>query len=446
MHLRRLEIANLRTFERAIVELPEIGAAAVDAREDRLSNVTVLLGDNGAGKSTLLRAVALASLGPRLGSSGFVPFSLVRRTANEPRAIASIRGRFGLHPEQDEGDGSVEIVVELRSTDGFTDIVTRSDGADEKSALWCETLFREKTPAALVVGYGADRRVGTSKSFDPSSQYKTRALRYARVAGLFEESVTLAPLDAWLPKFRSENPGRHQQVITLLNKVIPEGAIQPEPVDGEYLFTVRGVTVPFGALSDGYRAFVGWYSDLLYQICLGAPSGFRLDETTGIVLVDEVELHLHPSWQRSVIPLVARALPRLQFIFSTHSPLVVGSLHRDNIFVLSDPGGESRRTELSRPASETFGLGVEQLLTSESFGLKTTRNDAFASRLRAAGERAQDGDDEAALQFVRMLTLGAAAGESSPEPAEKPDPPSAKKSAAKKSAAKKPAAKMARKS
>ena len=102
--------------------------------------------------------------------------------------------------------------------------------------------------------------------------------------------------------------------------------------DGEFLFERGGMKVPFPALSDGYRAYVGWIADLLFHVCHTCPSGKKLVENRGIVMVDEIDLHLHPKWQRVILPSlidVAAGLGqqvKVQIITATHSPLVLASL------------------------------------------------------------------------------------------------------------------------
>jgi predicted ATP-binding protein involved in virulence len=77
-------------------------------------------------------------------------------------------------------------------------------------------------------------------------------------------------------------------------------------------------------------------ADLLSHICYGCPKGRNLTESVGLVLVDEIDLHLHPKWQMKVIGTVARALPRIQFVFTSHSPLIAGSLEWMNIIALRE--------------------------------------------------------------------------------------------------------------
>jgi predicted ATPase len=402
VYVERIAISGLRSFRDTAVGFLYPGCP--DAPQ--VPNVTLLLGDNGAGKTSVLRSVALAALAPVIASSGFRPYRLVRRTAGEEREWAEIRGKFLLHG-QDLGSARIE-TAEPAQTEAR--VVRRGDfeqiRAREADARW-EGMFSETSPAFLVLGYGASRRVESGANLDVSARAKSRFVRYERVAGLFEEHVTLVPLASWLPRFRSENPARHRQVITLINRLLPAGMrIDEQPNEGgEYLFEHNGAAVPFAALSDGYRAFIGWIADLLYHVTLGAPSGARLDETRGIVLLDEVDLHLHPAWQRTVVPQLASTLPNLQFILTSHSPLVVGTLHSDNLRMIEDDG--TGASVVLRLHEHVHGLTADQILVSSYFGLTSPRAPEAVEELQSLSTRAQEGDRTAAREFLARLSASA---------------------------------------
>ena len=165
------------------------------------------------------------------------------------------------------------------------------------------------------------------------------------------------------------------------------------------------VPVPFQALSDGYRAFVGWVADLLYHISSGAPSGKKLVDSQGIVLVDEIDLHLHPRWQMQVIKTVARALPKMQFVFTSHSPLVAGSLEWMNIITLK-AGTKTNRTVAKRLKQSIHGLDADQILLSDFFGLKSTMAEAKRRQLDDITGRIRSGDKNAPLQLIREMSSG----------------------------------------
>jgi predicted ATP-binding protein involved in virulence len=94
--------------------------------------------------------------------------------------------------------------------------------------------------------------------------------------------------------------------------------------------------VAFSNLSDGYRNMVAMVGDLAYKISqLNPHLGKKaLDETPGVVLIDELDLHLHPKWQRIVIAALKRTFKKVQFICTTHSPQLVGQAKADEIILL----------------------------------------------------------------------------------------------------------------
>ena len=263
-------------------------------------------------------------------------------------------------------------------------------------------MYDDKSPAFLLIGYGANRRVESSQTFDSSIRTKNRLLRYQRVASLFEEQMTLVPLSSWLPKYKDKNPGRHKQVINLINRLLPEGTrVQDVNDENEYLFTHKRVTVPFSALSDGYRAYIGWIADLLYHICMGCPTGRKLIDNHGVVLVDEIDLHIHPEWQRTMVSRVAKTLPKLQFVFTTHSPIIAGTLEAENLFVTeSSSGGIARVSKLEE---DIHGLNADQILLSSYFSLRTTRAPGVAKKLNDLAKKAQEGDQDASVEFLKQL-------------------------------------------
>jgi hypothetical protein len=418
MYVRSLSIQNLRSFESVEISLryPGEPPPSTGGSVPRLDNVTLLLGSNGSGKTSVLRAVALSTLSPVLASgSGYVPYALVRRVQGYKPARGHVRAQVILHEEDGFArEREYELGPILSATKGFTD---RFSAIDDPP--WIDRLYEEDSPSFFVVGYGATRRVEPGPQ-GLEGRSKERVLRYRRVAGLFEEHVTLMPLSAWLPSLRGKNPSRYREVVALMNNLLPDTEMLEEVDENEHpecLFRRGGAVLPYPALSDGYRAFISWVGDLLYHLQLGSPRGQKLVDQRGIVLVDEVDLHLHPEWQRHLVPTLSRALPKLQFIFTSHSPLVVGTLSSWNVLLLEERTRKdgTRATEVLTPGEELYGLSADQILTSESFGLESTRDERFFERLKDVAVQAREGGAEEALRFMRMVAGGAAAEQPEPD-------------------------------
>jgi hypothetical protein len=147
----------------------------------------------------------------------------------------------------------------------------------------------------------------------------------------------------------------------LLAVVLQDLPIAVAPGDGPLRFEIDGAVLPASALPDGFRSSIAWLGDLCAvwhekarpdDIGDGDPSRIY-----GIVLVDEIDLHLHPSLQRVLVPRLREAVPLVQWIVTTHSPLVLASFDRREIKMLDSslPGGVR---ELNR---DILGVSTDQI-------------------------------------------------------------------------------------
>ena len=378
MYVKRLVIRNFRCFGDTEIELNYTGRRATKHRPvpSRLKNVNLLLGGNGSGKSSVFKALALGVLAPIIRNSGFQAEYLVQRkpgsslsapVGNGPvKENAEIRAYLELHDEDASGIPAQPHTIVgqavIERTGDFEDIVST---AHNNPDLW-ERIFYNDSAAFFLVGYGASRRTERPEGYSESS----RSPRYQRVANLFEEHVGLSPFQYGYLQLK--DLGFLDEARAILNTLLPDDVRLTEQTDGrkQLLFDHAGVLLPFSALSDGYRAFVGWVWDLLLQMGKVRPPGrSRVCEFTrlrGVVIVDEIDLFLHPGWQRVVIEQVAGTFPRLQFLFSSHSPLIAGGLEAANIFVPEDG-------KVTQYAEDVYGLTANQVLTSSYFGLRSTR-------------------------------------------------------------------------
>ena len=95
-------------------------------------------------------------------------------------------------------------------------------------------------------------------------------------------------------------------------------------------------TLEIGQLSDGEKCTIALIGDLARRLALANPEKKNPLEGSGIALIDEVELHMHPKWQRKIIPMLSETFPNIQFIITTHSPQVLGELDDNiNVFLIN---------------------------------------------------------------------------------------------------------------
>lgn len=154
-------------------------------------------------------------------------------------------------------------------------------------------------------------------------------------------------------------------------------------------------------LSDGYRTMLALVMDLARRMALahdGLPEGERVLHAAGIVLIDEIELHLHPSWQQTVLPRLTEIFPNVQFIVTTHSPQVISSLDASYIRILGDGGTIHTApqgtwgAEASRVMKQIFGVDNRPPSKARD-DLEEYRNLVYADKW----------DTDRALQLRRIL-------------------------------------------
>lgn len=426
MYIDDIEIENFRTFRKCRIAFchpdqryrdaikPEAKPGRdLDFPKPMLSNVNLLLGNNGLGKTTLLKAIALAALGPAVRSSGIYANRLVRR---EPGSGAGKGGKqagpvqeatIGAHftPHEQDGPHGHKAMESRVSVIRKGDLEEFQWSHPDEEGRWSPIYSRESW-AFFFVGYGATRRVERKEQVDFGARRANSFVRAQRVQSLFEEAYSLLPLTSWLPQLQHTNPGRYKQVVGLISRLMGKGhwRFAGEMEEGEYVFDRGGLKVPFPALSDGYRAFLGWIGDLLYHVCATAPSGKMLRENKGIVMVDEIDLHLHPKWQMTVLGTLARELPNLQFIVTSHSPLIVGSLEWMNIIAMTP--GAKQSSMAKRIEWAVHGLDADQVLLTEFFGMESTRAPGKRRTLKELSLKAREGDTGAAKRILEEMSKG----------------------------------------
>lgn len=408
MYIDSIILENFRIFRRSEILFvhPDQRFSDNGIPKPTLPNINLLLADNGLGKTTLLKAIALAALGPAVSDSGIYPYQLIRRepavSVKDQPEQAVIEAVFTSH-EQDQ-------VTHINRVESRVTVARRGDleslrwtHADEK--IW-HPIFSSSSDAFFFVGYGATRRVEKRSQVDLAGRKSSAFARAQRVQSLFEEAYSLIPLNAWLPEFEHKNPDSFKQVLDLINKLISKEHYDftGEMEEGEYLFNRKGLKVPFPALSDGYRAFLGWVGDLLYHVCMTCPDGKKLVDNKGIVMVDEIDLHLHPKWQMTVLHTLGKTFPNIQLIVTSHSPLIVGSLQWMNIIVMVP--GPKQSSQAKRIEQAVYGLDADQVLLTDFFGLKSTRAPEKSRQLKELTLKAREGDTEAAKQVLEQMSRG----------------------------------------
>jgi hypothetical protein len=342
VHVRRVAITNLRCFGRVDVPLtpPE------DAAKGQW---IVLLGENGMGKTTLLRALALALL----------PEDTARNH------VYQLSGRAGLVRNAPDGRDVHERVARI-------DVETGPGAAATVSILPQrprETLSASPAPEQrpLVLGYGC-RRGGALG--DVRRESNTDYLLGTET--LFDEDARVVHADTWLRDLRDQDGVLFDSVCRIVSKLLlgverisvePGGLTWAEgPVIGR---------VPLAALSDGYLTTLGWLVDALARwIAYARSHDIPLDpdfhrRMPCVVLIDEIDLHLHPRWQTEGIDKLRKTFPMTTFVATTRNPSTLHGTQPGEVHVIR--AGHEGNLEIVQKDLPP-GIRTDELLTGEWFG------------------------------------------------------------------------------
>jgi hypothetical protein len=300
---------------------------------------TCLAGINGAGKSSILQAVCLGLLGDQLVRElGGERLNRMRRMVDGERRRAEIE--IVLRP------AGVDRRISLRlAIDANGDTEAESSVAD----FWQELRSR------VIVGYGATRNLSSRVE----SGYESLSADVRRQITLFDPLSQLAGADVLLRQQASTGP-----VSSLFQSIVRqvfEADLQIEVGREGIRFTGAGKDyVEAVDLPDGFRASAAWIADLCAIWCDKAPEAAGSGDPSdihGIVLIDEIDLHLHPTLQRKLVPKLRSALPRVQWIVTTHSPLVLANFDSHEIIAL-DRDREGNVRPLDR---QILGFSSDQI-------------------------------------------------------------------------------------
>jgi predicted ATP-binding protein involved in virulence len=162
-----------------------------------------------------------------------------------------------------------------------------------------------------------------------------------------------------------------------------------------------GDRLSFDQLSTGEQTIIALVGDLARRLVMANPELNNPLEGDGVVLIDEIDLHLHPSWQKKILPLLSKTFPNCQFIVTTHSPLVLSRLAPNDIFILS--ANENKSIQAEHPLLAK-GLTVNDIL-SGLMDETANRDDMAEEKLNAINQALEDEDTKTAKNLLAELRI-----------------------------------------
>ena len=331
MYVQRIHLSHVCGIDELTLDLTE-------RQQDR--RCTVLIGQNGTGKSTVLRAVALG-------------------LASESDAIALLAEPFGSpFVSTDHSHGTIKLtLVDQHGVVSYRKVNITKGTPDNNEKIRFAQGHEDALPHPLVVAFGA----GRSNEGAESSQGTHADSTYM----LFNYEGTFIPTELTLRRLQDfQDESWYDSVLLRIKnalgldqshelKVERGGGVV---VSGPY----PGSSIPLASWADGYRVTLSWILDV-YAWAMRYKGAIDLDgHVNGILLVDEIEQHLHPSMQRGIVESLKRLFPRMQILVTSHSPHVLQGATTDEIIALHRDGASVQAASLG----DYSGYSVEDLLTA----------------------------------------------------------------------------------
>jgi len=245
---------------------------------------------------------------------------------------------------------------------------TSMEPSGPNSSSKIKEQIREKDETLLAIYFSPERSVVVRREPQHGSEKGGTAAAYA--SALSSQKFNIKRFAAWMrvqERLMENESDQHGRRIEAVKQVIDrflgryENLRSVKDEDSPSLrIDLDDKTLDVEQLSDGERGILSLVLDITTRLAQANPeSSDPLDEKA-VVLIDELELHLHPGWQREIVDRLTRTFPNCQFICTTHSPQVISEIQPESLFVLSDPKDGVR---VQRPG-QAFGLDTNWILES----------------------------------------------------------------------------------
>lgn len=338
MYLEKIYLKNYKAVEEMELDLKP--------------GINLVIGDNGAGKTTVLEGISIALGGLFVNVAGVSTKNIVKEDV-----------RVIVNPVGDSSTtltycGSCSVGCSLKTCDGndFSwsrvkeDLSATHTKIDDKSVcVWMKKLTNQPDSLLPLISFQSAARVWKVKRGDFGTELKKKLDdRRCGYIGCLDSSMDVKSIQQWCMKqeVMVVNKGKVREYDTFksiisifmkeINNLDEEPKIYYSPQFGELVYKDSKAEMAISKLSAGYQSLLWMIMDLAYRVCLLNPELQDKSQIKGIVLVDEVDMHLHPKWQWNIVNALEETFPNVQFILTTHSPIVISSCKNEHLILITD--------------------------------------------------------------------------------------------------------------
>lgn len=388
MYIYSATIENIRSIRRLRWERPT-GAS--------FPGWHVILGDNGAGKSSFLRAISLLLTGPKEAPGLRLDWERWMHQGSD-RAWVSLNIDTSSYDEwagkgRQTANSYLNVRLDLTRNEG--EIENEWSGKpDPKRHIW------SGRSGWFSAAFGPFRRFAGGEA-------NLRALFYshprlARHLSVFGEDVALSECLEWLRQLLLEKleSGKSEHFLDRVIRFVNESGLLPQDsqIDevtskGVRFVDGNGNQVAVEELSDGFRSILSLTFELIRQMVqvfgenIFSREGPAEVTRPGVVLIDEIDAHLHPTWQRRIGPWFCKHFPSVQFFVTTHSPLVCQAAEHGTVFRLPTPGVKDKGGMVTGAELERLIHGnISEAYSTGAFGVNVGRSESSQAMLERLAE------------------------------------------------------------
>ncbi|HBW37711.1 AAA family ATPase [Desulfosporosinus sp. BICA1-9] len=342
----------------------------------------LIIGNNGMGKTSVLEAIAIGLGGFIVGIDGI---TTIHFTPDDVRSIGHL-----------VGDGSYDIEyftpTVVRCIADFADeeiVWNRSKSSQKKTtrtvttkniSKYATTLTKNKNNVFPVISYQSAGRMWTQKRDKWEDVFTVNYMRNVGYTHCLASESNISMLTNWCQRMeriayqKKTELAEYESVKKAVGKFI--GVLENTDINstifydertGELVYFSNGEALPLRFMSAGYRSLIGMVADIAYRMAILNPDLRRdvTEKTPGLVLIDEIDLHIHPKWQWRIVEALMQTFPYVQFIATTHSPVVIASCKDKKIISLFDSDTSTPIIELdTKYIKSPYGWRVNDVLNT----------------------------------------------------------------------------------
>lgn len=338
MYLERIHIKNYKAIEELDIDLKP--------------GVNLLIGDNGSGKTSVLEGIAVALGGMFVNVAGVSTKNIVKNDVHlkiKPLGDSSTSVEYcepvsagcSLHLSKNEKFTWNRVKEEVSATH------TKIDNKDV--CMWMKKLTNHADTNLPLISFQSAARAWRVKRGDFGTELKKKLDdRRCGYIGCLDSSMDVKSIQQWCLKQQISSYTKDngivreyemfKNIVASFMKEINEfdqiPTIYYSPQFDELAYRDEKEEMPISKLSAGYQSLLWMIMDLAYRVCMLNPELKDKSQINGIVLIDEIDLHLHPKWQWKVIEALRETFENVQFIIATHSPIVISSSKETNLVLL----------------------------------------------------------------------------------------------------------------